>query len=307
MQNIAAMSKADWQGRLAKLPLKQWLDRAPQWATWLLVLLIAKLLADFTWTVFTPEPATATRPAERRTAGAQAEPEARLKDVAGLHLLGEAKVAPPTGGDQPIEAPKTRLNLKLRGVMATGDPATAMAIIGDGKGKELPYRQGDKVPGNAKLHEIYADRVILDRAGRLETLPLPRERLEKTSARAGDKRGGRRSLPQPRPQAATSAGAALKEMRDSLTSDPQKFWSQVRVEPQYKDGNITGYTFRHKDHQVMRSLGIRPSDVIVAVNGLPVSDPSSLAQLQGMLSSAQSVSLSIERNGRQQTLDIDMQ
>ncbi|UCE90018.1 MAG: type II secretion system protein GspC [Pseudomonadota bacterium] len=307
MQNIATMSKADWQGQLAKLPLKQWLNQAPRWVTWLLVLLIAKLLADLTWVMLTPDPTTAARPVQRRAAAPQAAPEARLKDVATLHLLGEAKVAPVAGGDQPIDAPKTRLNLKLRGVMATGDPATAMAIIGDGKGKEMPYRQGDAVPGNAKLHEIYVDRVILDRAGRLETLPLPRERLEKTSVRAGNKGTSRRSLPQPRPQAATSAGATLKGMRDSLTSDPQKFWSQVRIEPQYKDGNISGYTFRHKDHQVMRSLGIRPSDVIVAVNGLPVSDPSSLAQLQGMLSSAQSVSLSIERNGRQQTLDIDMQ
>lgn len=95
------------------------------------------------------------------------------------HLFGR----PPAPGAEaekprePVEAPKTRLQLTLRGVAAIERPGEARAIIADPSGTEKRYGVGDAVPGGAEVAEIRADRVMLLRNARLETLPLAKQEL----------------------------------------------------------------------------------------------------------------------------------
>ena len=56
----------------------------------------------------------------------------------------------------------------------------------------------------------------------------------------------------------------------------------------------------------MRALGLRPGDIILEVNGNPVSDPSVLSGLLGDLGSQTAISLGIERNGQRENLNIQM-
>ncbi|HAR60730.1 MAG TPA: hypothetical protein DCS18_11115, partial [Alcanivorax sp.] len=73
---------------------------------------------------------------------------------------------------RPVDAPDTRLSLELLGLFQTRDRDKSSAIIAEkGKDAEL-FHIGDAIPGNAELEDIYADRVILRRQGRLETLRL---------------------------------------------------------------------------------------------------------------------------------------
>ena len=73
----------------------------------------------------------------------------------------------------PVDAPETKLKLVLRGVFSSEDQDNARAIIADPRGKEEQYSIGDMLPGNAELSEVHADKVILKRSGRYETLRLP--------------------------------------------------------------------------------------------------------------------------------------
>ena len=92
-----------------------------------------------------------------------------------------------------------------------------------------------------------------------------------------------------------------------MTTNPTEFWKEVRIEPVQDESNqIKGYQFTHNDQQVMRALGLRPGDVILEVNGSPVSDPSVLSSLLTDLGSQTSISLGIERNGRRENLNIQM-
>jgi len=68
--------------------------------------------------------------------------------------------------------PLSSANLVLTGTIASQDPKHGIAIISDG-GPAKVYSVGDNVNG-ASLHSVYLDHVILDRAGALETLQLPR-------------------------------------------------------------------------------------------------------------------------------------
>jgi len=114
--------------------------------------------------VKTPEPVIAATPAGHQ------RPAANVQTVISAHLFGVA-VADPTTQD-PDKAPLSSANLVLAGTIATQDPKRGIAIISDG-GPSKVYSIGDNVNG-ASLYSVYLDHVILDRAGTLETLLLPR-------------------------------------------------------------------------------------------------------------------------------------
>ena len=81
-----------------------------------------------------------------------------------------------------VAAPETRLNLELQGVFTNNNPDLSSAIIAErGKNGEL-FAIGDRVPGNALLHAVEQDHVLIKRGSRLEKLLFPKQRLNITSA-----------------------------------------------------------------------------------------------------------------------------
>ncbi len=153
-------------------------------ATFLLIGLVAQALALFTWQIagkvsFTsprpPMPQQVTRGPVGGRAGAGAMPAA----VPGLFLFGKADKPAAAKLDPSAPLPQTTLNLQLKGVIAFAPKERALAIINEkGKNQEdKVYGIGDKVPGNAEVKEIFADRVILARDGKFETLLMVEEKV----------------------------------------------------------------------------------------------------------------------------------
>ncbi len=97
----------------------------------------------------------------------QAGPD--LAFIAERHLFG----LPPEASEAQ-QAPPTRANLVLGGTWYVAGGAGAYALVGEVGGSQRPYRPGDRLPGGMELVEIQADRVLLRRDGRSETLLLPR-------------------------------------------------------------------------------------------------------------------------------------
>ena len=230
-----------------------------------------------------------------------AKPEARtsLSTVPPLHVFGEADKEP-VAIAQPIEAPETRLRLELSGLFASSDPKQSLAIISEKNGKEDSYRIGDTVPGNATVHEIYADRVILRRLGKLETLRL------KEPAKGIDI--GRSEIPTAKDTGTPSnTSPMLKDMQEMYKNDPQQLFQQLRITPVTEDGKITGYRFTHNNRAFMEEIGLNPQDIITAVNGIPVTDSGKLFALMKDADQLGEVSLTILRDGQSQELYISMQ
>jgi general secretion pathway protein C len=119
----------------------------------------------------TPEGPAGADPAPiaRNLAAAAAPP---IERIAEWNLFGRAAAPAAAAPAAPVEAPKTRLQLTLRGVAASPTTDDARAIIADPSGRERHYRPGEPVPGGASLAEVHPDRVLLLRNGRYETLPL---------------------------------------------------------------------------------------------------------------------------------------
>lgn len=277
---------------------------APKIVFIILLVLLAQTFAELTWSFFTDSkgstltinvlPLTATHKASNRQIQSVS-----LNQVAQYHLFGDAKSQGQLLQQKIIDAPETRLRLVLKGVFASTNAKKALAIIATQKGKGKTYRIGDKLSGGALLHAVYSDRVILKRNNKLETLRLPTSSTKnlyiksKSVVRTVSKAFNAKVNKQ-----------KLRALRKTLLSNPSKIWQDVRVNPVMKNGKVKGYSLLHNDADLMNSLGIKKSDVILEVNGKSLSDPTILYGLMSTLSKQKELAITIERNGRKQSLQL---
>ncbi|HEC19628.1 MAG TPA: type II secretion system protein GspC [Gammaproteobacteria bacterium] len=297
MADFAANLGGNLLARLSALGTDR---RLPLLVTLLMIVLLAQGLANLTWQLL---PGQSEEPLvlPRNTASAGPKPATGV-DVSAIsqwHLFGKVQKVAPKPAAQVTEAPDTRLNLKLRGLLASSDPVAARAIIADGKGREEAYKVGQKLPGNAVLREIYADRVILEYRGRLEALRLPKE-----AAPSGAVTRSMRQ-PQTRRPGVTQAGTAdnaalLRQYRNALINEPQSLMNLVSASPvtDKATGKLKGYRIRPgKDRKLLGRFGLKSGDVVTAVNGVALDNPIKALEIMRDLSSATSVTLDVERNG----------
>lgn len=195
----------------------------------------------------------------------------------------------------PTEAPETRLSLTLLGVFLASDVNQATAIIAEkGKPGEL-YHIGDAIAGNATLEEVYADRVILRRSGRLETL-----RWSESTLQGVQSAPSRRAAPvtrQPSPQAATSS-----EEDNELVRQRRTLIRQLGLKP--GEDASGGYRIgKRAPKALLAQVGLQPDDVIVSVNGLPLgTEENDLAAMRSF-QQTQQASIVVTRQDQQFTVN----
>lgn len=275
----------------------------------LLILLLAQGLAMFTWTLLPwpqLEPVHVSLMTMARPVAQAESVREQGQQVARWHLFGELQRVAPQSQTKVINAPDTRLNLKLSGLLASSDPNRARAIIADGKGVEDAYAVDDPLPDNAVLREIYADRVILEYRGRLETLRLPKDSA--ANALATPTRRTQSSSPPSVGDAETAA--LLRHYREALISDPQSLMNLVSASPvnDPATGRLKGYAVRPgKDRKLLGRFGLKAGDVVMAVNGVTLDNPIKALEIMRDLTTASSVSLDIERNGVRESLSFQVE
>ncbi|EPI4818058.1 type II secretion system protein GspC [Vibrio alginolyticus] len=207
--------------------------------------------------------------------------------------------------EQPIvkDAPKTRLNLTLVGAVASSDANTSLAVIAN-RGKQATYGLGEEIEGTrATLKAVLVDRVIIDNQGRDETLMMQGIEYKKLSespqvAKAQSQRA----------EAATSGvGEKLEQIREEIAKDPQSVFKYITISPVKKDGDIVGYRVSPgRDAALFNDVGLQPGDIAVQLNGIDLSDPSSSVQLMQVMSDPQELNLTVERDGQQYDIYIQL-
>ena len=276
---------ATWLSRLER--------KGPNFVSLLLAALIAVeaariAVALVSGPVKSPRPVIAgnmqLHPAARTGVNAQA--------VAAAHLFGRA-VADPTTQD-PNNAPLSSANLVLAGTIATQEPKRGIAIINDG-GPSKVYAVGENVNG-ATLYSVYLDHVILDRGGTLETLLLPR-------LLAGGVRGPMR----PGPLARTSE--AVDNVRRMVQQDPGLLDQVMRTVPSYDNaaGKLRGFrAYPGRNRNIFNKLGLKPGDLVTAINGQPLDDPQHSQEVFNTIQSSNTVTVSVERGGQKQDITLNV-
>jgi general secretion pathway protein C len=267
----------------------------------LLVVWIASLMAALTWGLLSPSTSSAPVVEVKQESPVPADPGQQLvSQLPGWHLLGQAtRASAPARTASPVNAPDTTLKLELRGLLASNEPKNARAIIADPRGKEDQYAIGEKVPGNAELSEIHADRVILKRNDRYETLRLPRN---KKSRRAGSGR------PATAARSTQSAGQRLKAVRQQLKQKPRALASLVRAVPkQDSKGKTIGYTVSPgRDPELFKIMGLQAGDVVTMVNSIKLDNPANGARALKSLQRGNVVDVTVLRNGKTQAISLSV-
>lgn len=270
--------------------------RAPQIAVWVLAAALGVQAA-----IIVTDLAGASRvPAidEINPLPAAAAPSRRV-DVAAIvssHLFGAAQADAPAAVDA-ANAPQTSMPLVLTGIIAADEPQAGLAIVGQNAGSTKVYAVGDNLPGGARLHSVYSDRVLLERNGRLESLTLPRQ-----------SRGGA-APPPPPPVAAmpSSEPPPIDRMREMIAQEPGLLSDIMRPQPVFAQGRQRGYrVYPGRNRQAFIRLGLRPGDLVVAINGTPLDDPARGEEIFRTLGSSSEARVTVMRNGRQQDLTLNM-
>ncbi len=282
-------------------PPEEWARAANRYLPYivsaLLIVALALKLAELTWTLIPRTPADAPAPAVSAPV-ARAGSVAVDLDYAAIaagHLFGEASQTPAPVADTVVDAPDTNLNLELRGIVSNQDSSNGLAIIADGRGQAKTYSVGDAIDGGGGtvLHAVYADRVILNRAGNLETLRLPRELSENPVTMAA------------RPSAARPT-VAPSSLRDVISENASRITDVLRVVPHIQQGQMIGFRVNPgQARDQFDALGLLPGDVVTDINGTLLTDPSRGLLVYEALGESTVANVTVLRNGQPQVLAID--
>ncbi|HEY2395464.1 MAG TPA: type II secretion system protein N [Rudaea sp.] len=230
--------------------------------------------------------------------------------VAKWHLFGN-----PQGviGATPASTLATVLKLGLRGTLALPDPKDerAIAIIANEQGIESSVKIGDDVAPGARLAEVYADHVVLDHQGVAETLPLPRPDQHapplpaKNQQNLANAAASRSMPPGYLPKSAGAPAVPGTAAAPAKHIDPQEFARQIR--PVFSaDGKIVGADISGADAGTLARVGLKPNDVVTAINGMPLTSVSNPQALMAQLQNSNSIQVTVQRDGKPATLTLSL-
>jgi general secretion pathway protein C len=279
------MSTVSWlQGAALPASRAQLVTHAPQIAVWVLAAAIGVQAA-----VIITE--LAGNGGSHRS-GAQATtgtPTARTVDLATLdngHLFGTA--APARLDD--ANAPLTNMPLVLTGIIASTDPKDGLAMIGTSATNTKIYPVGERVPGNARVHAVYPDRVLLERNGAIEALRLP----QKFTGAA----------PIPAPSLGPSAADRVQRV---ISNEPGLISDVLSPQPVFIDGKLHGYRVNPgRSGKAFYALGLRNGDLVLAINGTALDDPARGNDIFNTLGNSDQAHVTVMRNGQQQDITLNM-
>lgn len=282
----------------------------------LLSLYLLAFAARLVWQLM-PEPAatlaqpSSSAPQALSSAGKGGVDIAKIQQ---LNLFGQENQAPEAQPEETVtDAPETQLNLILTGVVASSVVADAAAII-EHKGTQLVYGLGEKIDGtNATLNQVQADRVIIKNGVRKETLMLDgldydeaNQRREQPAAGRTLTTNNRRPAP-PRPSQPAQLSQEAAQATSALREQPGDFTDFISITPKTDNGQLMGYQVKPgKNPALFQSAGLQAGDVIIQINGLDLTDTQQSMEAMNALRSAQTIELTLTRDGDYQTVYLDM-
>ncbi|MGC9401082.1 type II secretion system protein GspC [Vibrio genomosp. F10] len=275
----------------------------------LLLVLSAWMLGKVFWLVQSPVDSVTPWVAQPISKQNKAQSTIDTSSLTGSHLFGEYKQE-----SKPIEkpvvqdAPKTRLNLTLVGVVASSDNGKSLAVIAN-RGRQATYGLNEQIEGTrVQLKAVFNDRVIIDNSGRDETLMLAGIDYSKLSQNTAQNTAAVRPSVnrQGNNPVKSDNESNLETVRAQISEDPQKIFQYVRMSQVKRDGNVIGYRVTPgKEPELFRSVGLESGDIATQLNGHDLTDPVSMSKVFSAISELSELNLTVERDG--QTHDINIE
>lgn len=259
----------------------------------LLLIYLAFSLAKLIWFAFEPTRKADVMVLPEITVSESRVESLRSQQLPGYHLFGMPGRVVAKPKDEPVVAPKTSLRLVLRGVFTAKIAGVSGAIVEEiGKQSEY-YSLGAVLPGNATLEEVYEDRILLRRNGRLETLAFDDKSLTGESAIT-------RTVVTPKPQEVAQVANEpvintpeqfISEATRQLTENPDQALQAVGLA-----ASSEGYVYQG-GNEMLSGLNLKKGDVIRSVNGHDLGNIKQDKDLMNSLYEQGSLEVEVVRDG----------
>lgn len=285
-----------------------------RWQMLLIVLLGAVVLADLArlvWFAIPPRVAMPVLASPINVAVSAANKNTSAVDVekmVGWHLFGEVGVQPHAAAVVEETAQETTLNLQLLGVISASDAAMARAFIMV-DGRQQQFAIGEQLPGSGKvvLSKVLVDRAIIDNNGRYETLWLYDPNTATLQAQQPSS-----------PASVTSSTVDMRDnagvtqlaqnYRDQLYKNPGSLADVIQVAPASENGKLIGYRINPgRDPAQFARFGLKPSDIVTAINDVRLDDPQRALELYNLLRTQSEASITVRRGAEEVVLMISLQ
>ncbi|MDY7031335.1 MAG: type II secretion system protein GspC [Thermodesulfobacteriota bacterium] len=194
----------------------------------------------------------------------------------------------------------TKLNLELKGTMLRY-PDHPFAIIEDkDMRKQDLYTVGDTIK-DATVTNILKDKVILMRNGQEETLIMTYEK-SKSAPKISPRKKSR-----PVERVGRNKFVLDKDRVSSTVGDLTQFMTQLNVRPYYESGKSVGFQItRIKPNSLISQMGLRRGDIIKSVNNITIENPEQAIEVYKQLQNESSLTIDVERRGRNMTYNYEI-
>lgn len=199
----------------------------------------------------------------------------------------------PTAKQRSERLQPTTLAVSVKGLLLHEDPSRSQVVL-IVEGQQRVVMSGDKLPlaGKVIVSGINSEKLLLNNNGKKEYLALG-SLLTKGSeaAEASD------SLEIKLAQTVFASSAA--QFKSQLQRDPLSLARFIKLAPKaLKDGE-RGYTLSPgADRRLYQALALKPDDVLLSLNDIPVSKPAKLLALTAVLEKDEPLKLGMLRNGQ---------
>jgi general secretion pathway protein C len=317
-------TSAEWEQVLARYMTH--IARVPV-STWqfvvrvILVFCLALSLGRLFWLVF-PVPIIPAGSVAVATSSAPADTNnnaVNISQIKSLPVFGKVEAPKPQDQQQQQQqaaavdtnVATTQLNLTLVGVVASSEETSSRAIIGSGDKQDV-YAINDTLPvgNNVTLAKVMADRVIVNNNGQYESVWLyqadpnaaPISQASMSPAEQPIYPTGRPGFGGPEMQAPQDNGSSTVVEVSRNLSDV------LAMSIHRENGKVVGYKIRPgRDAERFKAFGLQNDDVVTAINGTPLTDPTKIMEVYKSMGNTTSASLEIKRGGNVITVDVVLQ
>jgi len=284
---------------------KQWSNRVATLTAAVVIIAIVQVLAKMTWQLG-PTVSSLRAPIREQTGSRMiiGEGPGISEQLALAAPFGRAEIrrkAPPVR----VAVPETRLDLTLKGVIASEDGKSGGAIIADKKDGDRYFGVGAMLPGGAILDEVHPQQVVLLRNGRQEVLKL----IELTLDQAfGRRRGGADAASKVGLGSGASIRPRSRQPGRLNTARNTGVKRAIRIRPLFRGGKIKGFRISPgRDRKLFAEMGFKAGDLLVRINGKAPQSPKEIFSVLDELQNSGGTSVEVTRRGRPVTIRLGAQ
>ncbi len=260
-----------------------------------LIAVIGWQSAGITWSLVPSVNADGQAPAQspslQSANGSGKTVEVATDSIVSRHLFGRPTAKQETK-QAAANAPETQLDLELAGIYYEAG-GQSLAIIDTGADGRRTYRTGDTILGSVRIERIESERVVLNRGGRREVLPLEQQQLAGLGDGAPD---------------TSSSDSGGQEAAEGSVDPPDALTDLVRPLPvRDEDGGITGFRLQPTaGSELFEVTDLKEGDIVTAVDGQALRGGATALQALEQLRGSTRVTLTVQRDGQERDVAIKL-